>query len=185
MTTACPERLDLEALDVYTLARLAEVGDPDRRDSPGAVFLLGVRDDIAERLRDDVLDTPGDLEHHVEEVAREALPVNTYGRWRAFADLCLWQDGYADEVGLLAEPLAPAAEEWGEGDGLTYAASVLLEAVARRLALLLVKAAAEGLDDEGDLDEVDDVEAEGRALYLAHRDEARAAVAEILEEGDR
>lgn len=103
---------------VFTLARLADVADPDSATSPGGRWLLGIAQDVAERCHDE---DPHDLAH---EVADAAVPVYTAEVFAVLVDLAAYREDVADLV--------------EDGDDMTRRATVALYAVAERLALALL-----------------------------------------------
>src|SRR5690349_18792931 len=83
----------------YDLAdKVADVLDPDAKDSPGSNFLTRVRDAVIEALEWKVENDDPDLAHAARvlrddshELADGAVPVMTYERWQTFVDLGAWQ----------------------------------------------------------------------------------------------
>jgi hypothetical protein len=113
-------------LSPYELARIAECAEPDSKDSPGAEFLRGIADAVAEvdQPKDDAIDT---IAYDIANAAVEALPYS-YDLWRTFIDLGAYRerDGIAD-----------AAEAVAAGDPDVYAAW-MLNNIAYRLAYRLL-----------------------------------------------
>jgi hypothetical protein len=110
-------------LSPYELARIAECGDPDSQDSPGAQFLLNVAGAIEEAREGDF-----DLDDLAHEVADAAIPVYTHALWMTFVDLGAYDE--ADEDGAAAASLA-------DGNPSSYAGAMLYQ-IAYRLAYRLL-----------------------------------------------
>lgn len=108
-------RATVEGLSVFELAGLAGVSLPDRSDSPGALFLVGVRDEVVDHW--DGLSP--DLLH---QIAEDAAAVSTYEMWQQFVDLEGWQFDVTDLIG-----------DRISGRELTEHVKVVLYAVADRL----------------------------------------------------
>ncbi len=104
----------------YALARLAECGDPDHEDSPGAEFLGQTVDALAEAVRWDAENDGGrDLSDIIAETADGAVPIGTYELWRVFVDLTAYTEDTSELVSA--------------GAHLTDQARVALYLVAERL----------------------------------------------------
>lgn len=111
----------------YGLANsIADVSGPDSDTSPGARFLLRVRDAIVEALEWKVENDDPDLAHAARvlrddshELADAAVPVYTYDRWQTFTDLGAWQ--------------VDVSEYAGGGEDMTTLAGIALYEVARQL----------------------------------------------------
>lgn len=125
----------LTGLTVYELSKMADCADPDegrsrfqRKWSPGAVFLSGVRDAVVEAIRDGQItdDDSWDDNGIGHRIADDAPDDYTYDCWREFTDLAAWQE----------------ENEFGDGWGndLTKAARVALYQIADRLVHALVDA---------------------------------------------
>lgn len=67
------------------LARAVGSGEPKNNDSPGARWLLHLRDSFAENIEEILA-----ARYPSDEIGYDALEVNTYTQWRIFADLELW-----------------------------------------------------------------------------------------------
>ena len=126
MTTAAIEH------NAYVLARMADCASPDTLESPGAVFLLRVADDVAEALDDE--DTDRDDAPH--EIADAAVPIYTYDVWRTFVDLAAYQED-PTELGA-------------DGSDMEQAAKVCLYMIADRLARALFEEHDEQEPDDED-----------------------------------
>jgi hypothetical protein len=108
---------------VWTLAGLANCGDPDSAGSPGAVFLQHVRSCVGEIT---------DLEDGVTEIADSCVPVYTHEKWQVFVDLCAYREDVSD---------------YGLSSDMDQNASVALFMIAERLLYALV-GEREGADEE-------------------------------------
>lgn len=120
MTQKRPPIADVEQIiaDAYpgphSLAAPADTYSPDSETSPGAVFLMRVRNDVAEhiayRLEDEGsfdLDTFNDEDRH--EIADSAVPIYTAEMWATFVDLGAWQED-PSELGFDASDMEQAAK---------------------------------------------------------------------------
>lgn len=103
----------------YTLVRLADCSEPSDHDTPGARFLLGIAEHVAERAGDD--DDRHDLAH---EVADAAIPPYTVDIWAVFVDLQGWHEDTRD----LGD----------DGGDLTRSATLALFMIGERLAAALL-----------------------------------------------
>jgi hypothetical protein len=130
----------------YTLANAADVALPDKPDSPGAKFLIHVRDAVLEAVEWEI-DQGRELAEAVEavrdggihEIADGAPDVYTYQRWQEFVDLAAWQEDIS---------------EYGDmGDDLTGAAGVALYMIAERVTVAILDDLEPDEDDEDDEDE--------------------------------
>ncbi len=132
----------LKQLTVWQLAGMAGVASPDGEDSPGALFLTGIRDDVAERLDYDP-DTSAEnmAEDAVPEIADGAPDVYTYTMWREFVDLAAWREDPSD-FGF-------------DGGDMDQGARICLYMIADRLAASLFGQVAEeeAADEDEDEDE--------------------------------
>jgi hypothetical protein len=81
---------ELKALTAYQLARLADCTDPDTLVSPGAQFLLEVRDDVLQTFLED--NWSSDTYATVWGIADNAVPVMTHDIARVFVDLCAYRE---------------------------------------------------------------------------------------------
>jgi hypothetical protein len=124
-------------LTSYALAGMADALCPDAQDSPGAQFLEGVRDAVAEAI-----EYGQDSDDARHEIADGAVPIYTHERWLTFVDL----GAYFEDLDELGGP---------SGD-MTQDAAAALYLIASRLVAALYEAYAD--DDEGDDDEGDDDE---------------------------
>jgi hypothetical protein len=145
--TALAETLaDIKSWTVYRLSNEADAGSSDfDPDGAGARFLASVRDDVLDRVEYATADTDADAlsdaveslkEDAVHEIADAAPDVYTFTRWSEFVDLAAWQEDLS---------------EFGETpDDLTDAAGVALYMIAERLAVAILDAITEALDDADD-----------------------------------
>ena len=118
---------EINEMAACTLARDADCYSPDGPESPGAVFLTGVRDDMVERI-ESANDGTGlllDMSDDVSEVADAAVPTYIRDLWATFVDLGAWDE---DPSGLCVD-----------GSGMDQAARVCLCLIAERLAARIVK----------------------------------------------
>lgn len=82
-----------ETYNAYQLAQLAGVQPPDRRDSPGATFLLSVAKDWRKATDNDESTDFADRAHAVADAAVCTLESRgIYGKWQVFLDLQVWQE---------------------------------------------------------------------------------------------
>jgi hypothetical protein len=118
---------DVREMTHYALAnRVSDIAGPDSETSPGAVFLLRVRDALVEALEWKVENDDPDLAHAARvlrddshELADAAVPVYTHDRWLAFTDLAAWQ--------------VDVSEYTGGTEDMTTLAGIALYEVARQL----------------------------------------------------
>lgn len=138
----------LRTAEVWELAEshMADCGSPDRTDSPGAVFLDGVRRDtldLIERVGVDVDPDTIDDDGELHTIADEAPDYRTPQRWAEFVDL----QAYEEDVTDLGEV---------DGNDLTRSvAGVALFMIADRLARAIVNQVRDAVL------EADEDEAEG------------------------
>lgn len=114
-----------ETLNAYQLANLAGVLTPDSLDSPGAVFLCTIQEDVSEALRFGIEDDENDAAH---EIADGCVPVYTFKMWQTFTDLAAWQEDISDFGS-------------NDKDDMTQRAMTCLYMIAYRLALTLIQEA--------------------------------------------
>ena len=157
MTETTDALSSVRDLNAYQLARNAECADPDTLDSPGAKLLLGVRDDLIERLESEREDGQswaqvfGDLddEGQLGEIADAAPDVYTARMWNQFVDLAAYQE---DISGYVTAEIQPSGKALLLIESLESAARMALYMIAERLvnALreLIVTAEREQDDDE-------------------------------------
>lgn len=84
---------EIQELSAFALARLVECGTPDTLESPGAAFLVGVRDDVAERitrLGEGEKFSDADMHDIATEVADSAPYTYTHRMWLEFVDVCAY-----------------------------------------------------------------------------------------------
>lgn len=74
----------------YQLATLADCGTPDSPESPGALMLVGIADEVYDNI-DDLRDEPHP-EDRLNEIVDGWPSVYTYQMWEQFVDLCAWQE---------------------------------------------------------------------------------------------
>jgi hypothetical protein len=128
----------------FHLASLADCYSPDSIESPGARFLAGVAESVAEYLtagEGPNADAVASLDDAAHEIADSAVPIYTHDRWATFTDL----GAYNEDV-----------TEYGAMDDLTNAAGVALYMIAERLVRALAEELAEALDTI-DVDDPTDV----------------------------
>lgn len=120
-------------LGPFSLAGYADCMSPDGIDSPGAHFLIQVRDDVEEALglSADGETVSDDIAH---DIADSAVPIYTHERWLVFVDLGAYQED-ASELGA-------------DTSDLSGAAGVALYMIAERLVTALVALAAERREDD-------------------------------------
>ena len=87
---------ELKALNAYQLARLADCDDTDTLESPGAQFLLEVRDDVLQTFLED--NWSSDTYATVWGIADNAVPVMTHDIAKTFVDLCAYREDLSDHV---------------------------------------------------------------------------------------
>ncbi|AKY03900.1 OCR-like antirestriction protein [Streptomyces phage Verse] len=99
-------------LRFWHLAHEVGVTSPDGEESPGAVFLKGVRDSVIEQV-EYLIEQGEDVEGAVQaiqyngadgEIADAAVPVYTYLKWQTFLDIAAWEVDLA-EITDVSEPM--------------------------------------------------------------------------------
>lgn len=138
---------------IHLANNVADIAGPDAEDSPGAKFLIHVRDAVIEALEWKVENNDPDLAHAARvlrddshELADAAVPVYTYERWLTFVDLGAWNVDIDD---------------YGSSEDMTGQAGVALYEVARMLTDELceyVETMWAELEDEGEQDDAEDEE---------------------------
>lgn len=125
----------------WRLVGLADCMSPDKVDSPGALFLLGVEDDARERWEDMTPDerVADDIVDTWHEVADGAVPIYTHELWQVFVDLGAYNED-PSELGYGA-------------DDMTKCAQVALYMIAERLCHALADEWREDDEDDEDDDE--------------------------------
>ncbi len=131
----------------YNLSHEADVQSPDNRESPGALWLLAVRD-AAVSYYDEVprynpggvtgpevitrpVTTDDDWWHeHTHRLADESIPLPTHERWQVFTDLCLWADESVLDIPALTRDVSAGR---GEEVDMTAQATAVIYEVAHRL----------------------------------------------------
>jgi hypothetical protein len=113
-----------------------DCGSPDAIDSPGARFLVGVRDDAVERFdseqaTSDPLDDDWTMEV-AQEIADSHVPIYTSPKWATFVDL----QAYHEDV-----------SEYGESTDMDKMSDLALYMIAERLAVRVFEALAEERDN--------------------------------------
>ena len=81
--------------DPERLASEAGIASPDGTGSPGAGFLLALRDAVADLFSRSGSEPPRSeswWHEHVHDIAERAIPDDPYSCWKVFADLCLWEE---------------------------------------------------------------------------------------------
>lgn len=92
---------DIEEMSAYYLANLAECGSPDDGSSPGACFLIEIRDGFLEAVSDleddeSIFDRLSYVTDHGQhwEMVQNAIDYRTHSMWGQFVDL----QGYLEEL---------------------------------------------------------------------------------------
>ena len=85
---------ELKALTAYSLAYMAECGDPDSLDSTGAEFLKSVRDDVLENFLNDSWGTY--YEDTIGQLVDSCVPVYNHEIAKAFVDLLAYREDVSD-----------------------------------------------------------------------------------------
>lgn len=131
-----PSEGDLDdSTNPYRMSNMAECLCPDRLDSPGGEFLSGVRDALAESVRDDEFS-----EDSIHEIADDAPSIeSTHTLWKEFVDLGAYHE-------------SPELGEWPSTDLDAIAHQALYQIAARLIVALL----AEWEADDGEADDGDD-----------------------------
>ena len=125
----------------YRLSDEAGVQSPDNRESPGALWLIALRDAVANWWAEATEERRGTVEagdddwwheatHHL---ADESIPLATYRLWQVFTDLCLWQDEATDDIPVLTESGPHAAVV-----DMTAQATAVLYEVGHRLTWVIL-----------------------------------------------
>lgn len=122
-TTKTETTEELERLNAFELARMADIASPDEFDSVGAQFLLSVRDSFIEYIIDNDGEPSEDMAH---EVADLAVPIYTHERWLTFVDLAAYQE---DVEELVTDDVRD----------MTQRAGVALYLIAERLVFALIE----------------------------------------------
>lgn len=123
---------DLKDLNAYQLASMAGCQYPDSLESPGAVLLLSVAADVADRWPD-LVDLREDDRRDVAAEIGDQPSIYTHRKWQEFVDLCAYQEDL---------------DEFGPVDDMEKGASLALYLICERLAVALIEAM--GDEDEGD-----------------------------------
>ena len=122
--------------NAYHLSHEAGVQSPDNRESPGALWLLAVRDAVvdwygeAEHDHPDVGDGEDWWHDHTHHLADGAIPDATYARWQIFTDLCLWQD---DDLAIVGD-----RDHLGARISLNDQAAAIIYEVSHRLTWIIL-----------------------------------------------
>lgn len=90
--------MDISKLTVYSLAGYAGVSDPDSHDSPGALFLLNVRDAVIEAKNEGRFGIES-FHDVLAEIADNAPNTYTHPMWLEFVDLA----AYTEEIEISGE----------------------------------------------------------------------------------
>lgn len=138
-TLYAPDSIRLD--NAYALASVADVASPDFPDSPGAEFLVSVRDDAVERF--DLVDSEDrestDWTDTAHEIADSQVPSHTHEKWLAFVDL----QAYYEDVSELVD----------DTSDLNHIGGVALYEIGRRLAVAVLETLsnedAERYDEDG------------------------------------
>ena len=118
---------EINELAAYTLAGMAEVAGPDAIDSPGAIFLTDIRDEVVEAFEES-----GEIsEQKHGEIADGAASVSTHVKWQQFVDLC----AYREDLSEFGEPTK---------GGIEGVADLALYCIAHRLVTAIVNEIQEG-----------------------------------------
>src|SRR6187402_881591 len=80
--------------NAVTLATLAGSGQPESVDSPGAEFLIAVRDAV-----EDAINEGEDDESTLNEIANDAPATSTHDKWQQFVDLKGYRVDTTDQYG--------------------------------------------------------------------------------------
>ncbi len=126
--------------NAYHLSHEAGVQSPDNRESPGALWLLAVRDAAVSYYDEDPDERreAGDDEwwhDHTHHLADGAIPDATYARWQIFTDLCLWADEATLDIPVLTRDVAATR---GEEVDMTAQATAVIYEVAHRLTWIIL-----------------------------------------------
>lgn len=113
---------EIKAHGPYTLAQMAETGSPDAKGSPGAIFLIDIRDAVVEAFEED-----GQVDERKQgEIADGAASVMTHEKWQQWVDLC----GYQEDLSEFGTPTK---------EGIGGIADLALYYIAYRLVTALVE----------------------------------------------
>jgi hypothetical protein len=87
---------ELTAESAYGLPSYADCGTPDTRISPGAKYLVGIRDAVARAITDGEIvpggqDASGDRSDVISRIANDAHLIYTHNKWLTFTDLAAYQ----------------------------------------------------------------------------------------------
>ena len=123
---------EIKAYTAYTLSDMAACASPDNQTSAGAAWLVGVRDDVLERITPlDTDDFERETEDFAHEIADAAVPVYTGEKWATFTDL-----------GAYAEDMSDLACDSTDMDQLS---NIALYVIAERLVSALLAELAEAI----------------------------------------
>ncbi|AXQ61124.1 OCR-like antirestriction protein [Streptomyces phage Hank144] len=116
----------------YSLSGKAEVSQPDTHNSPGALFLISIRDAVVEAFEE--YGAVDERKHG--EIADAAPSVMTHEKWQQFVDLCAYQEDLSD---------------FGETvkQGIDATADLALFNIAHRLVGALVEEINDNTETEG------------------------------------
>ncbi|ATI18770.1 OCR-like antirestriction protein [Streptomyces phage Daudau] len=113
---------EIKAHGPYTLAQMADTASPDAKGSPGAIFLIDIRDAVVEAFEED-----GEVDERKQgEIADGAASVMTHEKWQQWVDLC----GYREDLSEFGKPTK---------EGLEGIADLALYYIAHRLVTALVE----------------------------------------------
>ena len=124
-------------LTPYTLATIADVVSPDSTTSPGALYLLGLAENLAERLdyrkeSDELWPSVDDVSDVIAEVVDpDSAAPYTANRWAIFTDLCGWLVDISD--------YSPVVNRDGEPADLNDLCAVVLYIIGDTLCRALVE----------------------------------------------
>ena len=137
----------------YALANDAGCQCPDTQKSPGAEFLMRVRDALVEAVscgriywQGEAASTDGAQEDRgdvISEIADDMPSVYTYPRWQAFTDLCAW------------EVSPDVIDDFGATSDLTDHAGHCLTRIAETLLYALCADLDERCGTDGDDDDME------------------------------
>ncbi|WP_329289517.1 hypothetical protein [Streptomyces pseudovenezuelae] len=114
--------IEVKTYGPYALAGLADCGSPDAKGSPGAIFLIDIRDAVIEAIEES-----GEVDERKQgEIADHAASVMTHEKWQQWVDLC----GYREDVSEFGKPTK---------EGIEGAADLALYYIAHRLVAALVE----------------------------------------------
>lgn len=118
-----------------SISDLADCGEPDRRDSPGALLLTSTRDAFLTWMENHPEATADDICEGVSEIVQDQVDYRTHGKWQEFVDLCAYEE-------------EPETGPWPSD--LDEAADAALNQILERMVFAFARMIEEAEEPEGD-----------------------------------